>query len=130
MAIGTPFLIFMLAMAAVAESVSWDSGSQWDRTHIVGSTLEEDGMLDTPKKCHGSIGECMDEEEEMMMDSEINRRVLWARGQRFISYDALKNDRIPCSRRGHSYYNCRRNIRANPYRRGCSVITRCYRFTK
>nr|CAD1843210.1 unnamed protein product [Ananas comosus var. bracteatus] len=44
---------------------------------------------------------------------------------RFISYGALTKNRVPCSQRGHSYYNCRRRRRANPYRRGCSVITHC-----
>ncbi|KAJ4767985.1 Rapid ALkalinization Factor [Rhynchospora pubera] len=46
---------------------------------------------------------------------------------RYISYDALKKNRVPCGRRGWSYYNCRRGGRANPYHRGCSFITRCAR---
>nr|CAN78122.1 hypothetical protein VITISV_041547 [Vitis vinifera] len=64
----------------------------------------------------------------MMMDSETNRRSL-AQRRRYISYGALRRNQVPCNRRGRSYYNCRRGGRANPYRRGCSVITKCHRFT-
>ncbi|OWM91054.1 hypothetical protein CDL15_Pgr023387 [Punica granatum] len=48
---------------------------------------------------------------------------------RYISYDALKKNSIPCSQRGQSYYNCEKQGEANPYKRGCSVITHCARFT-
>jgi hypothetical protein len=60
------------------------------------------------------------------MDSESNRRILAAR--RYISYGALRRNTVPCSRRGASYYNCRPGAQANPYRRGCSAITRCRRW--
>ncbi|KFK44989.1 hypothetical protein AALP_AA1G329500 [Arabis alpina] len=63
--------------------------------------------------------------EEFEMDSEINRRILAT--TRYISYGALRRNTIPCSRRGASYYNCRRGAQANPYSRGCSAITRCRR---
>lgn len=58
----------------------------------------------------------------------------WGRGDDdgagggFVSYGALKKDKVPCNCRGHSYYNCRRRGKANPYRRGCSVVTKCKRF--
>lgn len=62
----------------------------------------------------------------MMMESDISRRVL--RGQnRHISYAALSRNNIPCNVRGASYYNCHSQQRVNPYRRGCSQITRCAR---
>ncbi|GAB4851280.1 hypothetical protein Ancab_030576 [Ancistrocladus abbreviatus] len=76
--------------------------------------------------CRGTIAECLageEDEEEFLLDSEINRRILAA--TRYISYGALSKNYIPCSRRGASYYNCRPGAQANPYRRGCSVITRC-----
>merc|ERR1712137_1308680 len=47
--------------------------------------------------------------------------------RRYISYDALKKNNVPCSQRGRSYYNCNRNTRANPYNRGCTYITHCAR---
>ncbi|KAF3634499.1 rapid alkalinization factor [Capsicum chacoense] len=77
--------------------------------------------------CDGSIGECLAEEgsdEEFSVDSESTRRMLAYR-RRYISYGALSRNRVPCSRRGASYYNCRPGAQANPYRRGCSAITRC-----
>lgn len=78
--------------------------------------------------CDGSIGACLAEEDsdEFGMESESTRRMLAYR-RRYISYGALSRNRVPCSRRGASYYNCRPGAQANPYRRGCSAITRCRR---
>ncbi|KAL8527972.1 hypothetical protein ACS0TY_005690 [Phlomoides rotata] len=74
--------------------------------------------------CRGTVAECLESEgEEFELDSESNRRILATR--RYISYGALSRNSIPCSRRGASYYNCRPGAQANPYRRGCSAITRC-----
>ncbi|XP_030528837.1 protein RALF-like 19 [Rhodamnia argentea] len=75
-----------------------------------------------------SVGDSMDAFEEMMMDSEANRRQL-AGNRRYISYGALKKNTVPCNRRGQSYYNCNKMKRANPYKRGCSAITHCKRIT-
>ncbi|KFK42648.1 rapid alkalinization factor 1 [Arabis alpina] len=72
--------------------------------------------------CHGSIAECIGSEEEEM-DSEINRRILAT--TKYISYQSLKRNSVPCSRRGASYYNCQNGAQANPYSRGCSSIARC-----
>ncbi|KAL6662227.1 hypothetical protein ACP70R_000086 [Stipagrostis hirtigluma subsp. patula] len=72
------------------------------------------------------IGLAMD--LEMEMDSEAHRRLLWEAatgGRRYISYDALRSDAVPCSRPGVPYYNCRIMTTANPYTRGCESITRC-----
>ncbi|KAL0897086.1 hypothetical protein Bca101_081047 [Brassica carinata] len=73
----------------------------------------------------GCIGD--DDELEPLMDSETNRRQLAAR-RRYIGYDALKIYNVACNRRGQSYYDCKKRKRANPYRRGCSAITHCYRY--
>ncbi|XP_054778450.1 protein RALF-like 4 [Prosopis cineraria] len=48
---------------------------------------------------------------------------------KYISYEALSANSIPCSLRGQSYYDCRSKMIVNPYRRGCSAITRCRRLT-
>ncbi|KAK4259815.1 hypothetical protein QN277_006108 [Acacia crassicarpa] len=48
---------------------------------------------------------------------------------KYISYEALRANTIPCSLRGRSYYDCRRKTEVNPYRRGCSAITHCRRLT-
>ncbi|CAN7013107.1 unnamed protein product [Brassica rapa subsp. trilocularis] len=76
-------------------------------------------------ECTGSIAECSTAAAEFEMDSEISRRILAT--TRYISYGALRRNTVPCSRRGASYYNCRRGAQANPYSRGCSAITRCRR---
>ncbi|XP_039118741.1 rapid alkalinization factor-like [Dioscorea cayenensis subsp. rotundata] len=97
------------------------------------SLAEADGGLNESKTCNGIIGDCVSEEDEMNMDSETNRRsLMYARRGRasYISYGALMKNRVPCNRRGSSYYNCRKGRRANPYRRGCSVITKCARYLK
>lgn len=82
----------------------------------------ETDFVMTKRVCTKSIGECWSEPE---MDSESNRRVL-AMQKKYISYDTLKRDMVPCDRPGASYYNCHA-MRANPYRRGCEVITACAR---
>ncbi|MCH97469.1 protein RALF-like 19-like [Trifolium medium] len=70
----------------------------------------------------------IEDDNEFLMSSEENQRLL--RGRRgFISYGALRNNQVPCGRRGRSYYNCNRRGRANPYRRGCTRITHCARDT-
>ncbi|KAH7833620.1 hypothetical protein Vadar_008134 [Vaccinium darrowii] len=76
----------------------------------------------SPSPSSPAVGECIEE----MMDSESNRRVL-AMQRRFISYETLKRDLVPCTRPGSSYYNCRAAGAANPYNRGCEVITGCAR---
>ncbi|XP_020596484.1 protein RALF-like 19 [Phalaenopsis equestris] len=68
-----------------------------------------------------------DESDEFAVDANNGRRSLMAGHRRFLSYEMLRRNRVPCTRRGVSYYNCYRHGRANPYRRGCSYITRCAR---
>ncbi|KAJ4843204.1 hypothetical protein Tsubulata_011401 [Turnera subulata] len=75
----------------------------------------------------GFVGDQIDEEEEMMMESDVSRRILEQR-QKYISYAALAKNNVPCKRKGESYYTCQPRQRVNPYRRGCSRITRGYRF--
>lgn len=71
------------------------------------------------------VEDMIDPYEELTMESESVRRRL--AGRSYISYGALRKNNVPCSRRGQSYYNCQRSGRANPYRRGCTVATRCAR---
>ncbi|CAL0320419.1 unnamed protein product [Lupinus luteus] len=81
----------------------------------------------TKRVCTKSIGECLrlTEADMDMMDSESNRRML-AMQKKYISYETLKRDMVPCDRAGASYYNCHAKP-ANPYNRGCEVITGCAR---
>ncbi|KAI6703733.1 hypothetical protein NL676_012869 [Syzygium grande] len=104
-------MFLLLSLAVVAESSPYSFG-------FVGA-----GDLSV------SVGDSMDAFDEMMMDSEINRRQLAGR-RRYVSYGALKKNTVPCNRRGHSYYNCNKMKRANPYKRGCSAITHLTRLIK
>ena len=67
------------------------------------------------------------EAAQMGSGAAAHGRLLWATGggRRYISYDALRGDAVPCSRPGVPYYNCRTSTTANPYTRGCESITRC-----
>ncbi|CAI9295103.1 hypothetical protein Lser_V15G35192 [Lactuca serriola] len=69
------------------------------------------------------VGDTIDIREEMMMESESARRILAGRG--YISYNAMQKNNVPCNQRGQSYYDCNSRGQANPYSRGCNVITRC-----
>ncbi|VVB15236.1 unnamed protein product [Arabis nemorensis] len=101
---------------------------------IVIATVEAGGYGDAlgfvvrtglSSSCKGSISECIAEEEEFELDSEISRRILASK--KYVSYGAMRKNNVPCSRRGASYYNCKRGAQANPYSRGCSQISRCRR---
>ncbi|XP_077239913.1 ralf-like 33 [Tasmannia lanceolata] len=87
-----------------------------------GTEFHNMGWIPTQSPCTGSISDCISG-EEFSMDSDLNRRILAT--TQYISYQALRANSVPCSRRGASYYNCRAGAQANPYRRGCSAITRC-----
>ncbi|KAI3509840.1 hypothetical protein L1887_25363 [Cichorium endivia] len=72
------------------------------------------------------VGDTIDMREEMMMESESARRILAGRG--YISYNAMQKNNVPCNQRGQSYYDCNSRGQANPYSRGCNVITRSHQF--
>ncbi|KAL9228178.1 hypothetical protein vseg_003786 [Gypsophila vaccaria] len=78
-------------------------------------------------QCRGSMIECL-EANEFETGSERNRRILVATQTQYISYGAMVADRVPCSERGSSYYNCIPTASVNPYDRGCSCIARCSRY--
>ncbi|KAG8636910.1 protein RALF-like 24 [Manihot esculenta] len=69
--------------------------------------------------CTNKSGGCFEDAE---MESEISRRVLLLQ-KKYISYETLKRDMVPCAKPGASYYDCHAG-EANPYSRGCEVITR------
>lgn len=75
--------------------------------------------------CAKKIEDCLNESE---MVSETSKRVLLEQ-KRYISYDTLHRDMVPCAKPGASYYACHQQ-QVNPYGRGCEVITRCARDTK
>ncbi|MCO5558884.1 hypothetical protein L7F22_012474 [Adiantum nelumboides] len=78
--------------------------------------------------CDVMTGHCGIGSSFMIEEAEMSRRMLIASlGTRYISYGALISDRVPCSQAGRSYYGCRGSGPVNPYTRGCSRITHCYR---
>ncbi|KAK7246487.1 hypothetical protein RIF29_41356 [Crotalaria pallida] len=89
------------------------------KLHVVGRETEpiSDGDVDL-----------LVDDNEFLMPTDAARRTLWGRRRRrYISYRSLRANRVPCGRRGRSYYDCNRRGRANPYNRGCTRITRCAR---
>ncbi|XP_022762522.1 protein RALF-like 22 [Durio zibethinus] len=118
--------LLIISLALSAESSSPYSSMHWSRTSF--SSTIRDGSLGARPTCQGLFGECIGNEEETVMESDVSRRAL-AEAKRYISYAALKQDSVPCNRQGNSYYNCGAPGQANPYNRGCSVITHCYRYT-
>ncbi|XP_061363333.1 protein RALF-like 33 [Gastrolobium bilobum] len=119
MAYSSSLVFLMICASTVLVAMSWSPTAVSGGDHHLGM-----GWITTKPPCKGSIAECLEgEEEEYELDSEINRRILAT--SQYISYGALQRNTVPCSRRGASYYNCRRGAQANPYSRGCSAITRC-----
>lgn len=113
------FFLAILALAVVAESTS-PALRDFQFRNVSHISIGDSGHL------VGHVGDYINPMEEMMMESESARRNL-AGSTKHISYGALNANRVPCSRRGRSYYNCQQTGRANPYRRGCTVATRCAR---
>ncbi|KAG2615791.1 protein RALF-like 19 [Panicum virgatum] len=103
------------------------------------SSAADLGALRSSPSCDRALGQCAvgsDEEDEFaagLGGGEASLRRAMAQRQptnRYISYAALRADQVPCNQRGRSYYsNCASQQPANPYRRGCSAITRCARNT-
>lgn len=112
-------LFQVLAMATISASMQYYSDSN----------METVSYIRRPRiACRSgeNVRDCTREEEELMMSSEISWRML-SQGSQYISYGALSKDTVPCNHRGNSYYNCGSVGQANPYSRGCSVITQCAR---
>uniref|UniRef100_A0A7C8ZPN4 Rapid ALkalinization Factor n=1 Tax=Opuntia streptacantha TaxID=393608 RepID=A0A7C8ZPN4_OPUST len=86
----------------------------------------EIGAMGT-RVCDGTVGSCP-ANSEFEVGSEVDRRMLLGEQKKYISYETLKRDLVPCSVPGSSYYTCGDSPEANRYSRGCSIITRCARF--
>lgn len=124
----TLLLSLLLLSTSILTTTSSPIENPWALNFIEPASdnlLEGTSYLST---CNGKVGDCDgDTYEEVGTDLEaaVRRSLQWRK--RYISYDALKKNRVPCNRRGQSYYNCQRGRQANPYRRGCSFITKCAR---
>ncbi|XP_010493984.1 PREDICTED: protein RALF-like 22 [Camelina sativa] len=111
-------IIYVVVTILLIVTVAVEAGGYEDSLGFVVRT-------GTSSECKGSIADCIAEDEEFEFDSEISRRILASK--KYVSYGAMRKNNVPCSRRGASYYNCKRGAQANPYSRGCSKITRCRR---
>ncbi|OIW20580.1 hypothetical protein TanjilG_15385 [Lupinus angustifolius] len=98
-------VLFLLALAMVAEA---SEIQDIDINHVT------------------TIGDLIGDDNDELLDSEVNRRTLRGRS-RYIGYNSLRANQVPCGNRGRSYYNCQQRGRANPYRRGCTAVTHCAR---
>lgn len=74
--------------------------------------------------CRGTIAECLGSGVELDLDTEVSRRML-ATASDHISYKALDPNKVSCSQKGASYYNCQPGGETNPYNRNCNQIDRC-----
>ncbi|KAE8686678.1 Detected protein of unknown function [Hibiscus syriacus] len=106
-------MMILLALAMVAECSKFNQGS-WGSCHSGGN---------------GSTSSCSEghrELEDVSMESEMNLREL-ATKRKAISYEALKQNALPCNQRGRSYYACVGGGPVNPYTRSCLIATGCRR---
>ncbi|KAH1096164.1 hypothetical protein J1N35_013085 [Gossypium stocksii] len=101
-------------------------------SYVAVSILELQNALKTSeidatvrRDCSKKLEDCLESED---MESETQRRLLLMQ-RRYISYETLRRDMIPCQKPGSSYYDCGA-AQANPYSRGCEIITRCARGIK
>ncbi|KAJ1276646.1 hypothetical protein BS78_05G230200 [Paspalum vaginatum] len=118
MAAAKPLVAFLLCLVAAANastSPSPDGGG-----HVPFTTLLP--AEPAPTGCRGSVGECLAGDDGELGLHHHGRALSGSGG--YISYGALRGDSVPCSHRGASYYSCHPGAQANPYRRGCSRITR------
>ncbi|CAI0407498.1 unnamed protein product [Linum tenue] len=120
-------------MAAVDESSSTISTTVHHNVDPPSSCDGEAREGTTLATCDAMEGHCFNaDRDDSMMDMESHDRLLWEMGperQRYITYEALRANSIPCGWRGNSYYDCDAHKRVNPYRRGCTAATRCFRYT-
>ncbi|XP_026444646.1 rapid alkalinization factor-like [Papaver somniferum] len=116
------FFFFTIFIILTTTTSLMEAYSDNNSNHEMGwiSTTTTRSSSSRLSRCEGStVGDCENDE----MDSEINRRILET--TKYISYELLKKNSVPCSQKGASYYNCKPGAQANPYNRGCSAITKC-----
>ncbi|KAM7266263.1 hypothetical protein ACFE04_004160 [Oxalis oulophora] len=88
--------------------------------------LVDHQTLSVTSSCNGSIAECNEDKYEMLMESEISKRLLAER--KYIAPGALKRDQPVCSTSGGDAYSKNEGCLpppANPYTKGCSRFYRC-----
>ncbi|XP_031484146.1 protein RALF-like 22 [Nymphaea colorata] len=127
MAFRVPLILLLLAMAMVVATPKAEVASLGSNRWGLSA---HNKVVNEHRSCGGSIGQCMDLDEEEMSPPNsggaAGRRMLYPQSG-YISYRALRRNSVPCNTRGQSYYGCQKSAQANPYRRVCSMITHCAR---
>lgn len=112
-------IVLLMTLALVSESKSYPIWQRGPNKQILRRQM-----------CSGLMGDCTNDNESLGLGlGSLDKERRKLASQRYISYDALKKDSIPCNNRGNSYYGCGSPQQANPYSRGCNAITRCARST-
>ncbi|CAN6689789.1 unnamed protein product [Malus baccata var. baccata] len=114
-------IALMVVLAMVARTSAKVHDASWGFSRF--GDHDDESLIHS---ANSKVGDFIGDENEMMMESESTRRTLIGNG-RFIGYSALKQNAVPCGRRGQSYYDCQKRDGANPYKRSCQYITRCAR---
>ena len=94
-------MILFLSLVITTNSSSRYKGIGWNKVAVVPYPPTKSTIY----SCNGRIGDCIDQSEEMMLDSEASKNVL-ALEQKFIVYKFFDKEHVPCSQRGQSYYSC------------------------
>ncbi|KAL2925286.1 Protein RALF-like 34 [Bienertia sinuspersici] len=126
------FLLIIISFTAfdnppTAEAQIQDFGFEWSSSSTSPAMLS---MIESDQDLDDILDHDNDDDEDESSSSELRRSLYWKK-RYYISYGALKANRVPCPpRSGRSYYthNCfNTRAPANPYFRGCSCIARCRR---
>lgn len=92
------FTLFITANSSSSfQSVGLNKGTFFD--------LQPYAKTNNFYNCDGRIGDCIDEAEEMMLDSDASKQIL-AFEQRYASYMFFDKEHVPCNQPGQSYYKC------------------------
>lgn len=133
------FMVSLIVISAIPSSASPYGTIQFNRRTVFSNIHWHDRTSinnedRNAQMCSGLwVSNCITKGEmistELSSSKGNSKRRNLATGKRYISYDALKKNNVPCNRKGTSYYNCQSHQKTNPYKRGCSTITHCYRYT-
>lgn len=97
-------MILFLSLIITANSSSRYKGIGWNKVEMF--DVQTYAGTSNFYNCNGRIGDCIDQAEEMMLDSEASKQIL-ALEQKFIIYKFFDKEHVPCNQRGQSYYSCK-----------------------
>ncbi|WOG89839.1 hypothetical protein DCAR_0209078 [Daucus carota subsp. sativus] len=99
--------VYMILLFTLFITANASSSMGWNKKTSFGFELySKPGSL---YNCDGKIGDCIAEEEEMMLDSEASKQIL-ALEHKFTGSKFIDKEHVPCSQPGQSYYTCKRRL--------------------